>query len=360
MEKRKQYLQIFANFLLLGVIVFACVKMVPFLVKLFLPFIVAYIIYLIADPIVNFFENKIKLKRKFTAPLIIVFILILFFFLIYFLVKNVYSFITNIIDNWDSIYESINEFVLRVDQLLSKFNIDIQGTNLSGNISKYIGNFSEKVIEYSSSFVLNVPMLIFTIVITLMAAFYLIQDNGKTVNKFYKKHESIQKIKTQVIDQSIKYIKAQFKIMLIIFLILAFFLGMLGIKYFIPLAFLIAFVDLLPILGTGTIMIPWSIIEFILGDYAKGIILFFIYLIAMVARQFLQPKIIGQSMEFPSFLTLIVMYIGYKLYSFTGLLLSVPVGVFVLRLYQVGIFDVYINSIKFITNDIKNFLKIKF
>ncbi len=359
-KKVKKYIQIFANFLLLFFLLFIIYELLPVIVNLFIPFIIAFIVAMIAEPLVYFLESKIKIKRKYTAFVIIAFVLFGIGACLFYLVKWLYNFILSIIDDWDYIYQQILFLLQKADTFLKSININTDNIKITSLISKYANNFSENFIKWTSSFVLNIPLLIFGIIITIMAAYFIIQSHNMFFNNLIKKNKKIEKIKTEVIDQIFKYCKAQFKIMFVIFLILAVGLGVLKIKYFIPIAFIIAFIDLLPILGTGTVMIPWAIIDFIYGNYAKGIVLLCIYVIAMITRQILQPKIIGETMEFPPFLTLIVMWVGYKLFDITGLLLSVPVGILLLRLYKAGIFDVYINSIKFIINDIKTFLKIDF
>lgn len=359
-DKKKQYLKILANFGLLGVIIFCLVEFLPIIIDLFMPFIIAFIVAMIAEPLVDFLESKLKFKRKYTAFGIIALVIGGLGLGIIYTVKWLYNFIVDIINNWDRIFGRINDLTAKFDVFLKKVHIDINEVAAMDSVSKLADSFSEKFVNITSSFVLNIPVLVFEIVITSMAAYFIILSHNAFFDKLAQKNEKVKKIKTEVIDQIFKYCKAQFKIMFIIFIILLIGLGVMGIDYFIPIALLIAFVDLLPILGTGTIMIPWTILAVIDGDYAKAMFLFAIYIIAMVARQVLQPKIIGETMEFPAFPTLIVMWLGFKLFSLVGLFLSVPFGIVFLKLYKAGVFDVYVDSIKYIAKDVKDFLKIKF
>ena len=358
-DKKIKYLKIFSNFLLLIVVIFACIKVLPFFVKLFMPFIMAYIIALIAEPIVKLLE-KIKIKRKYSAFGIIFIIIGIISVAIYYLIKWIYNLVLSLMNDWTYISSQISILSSKFDNIFKKFNIDIDDSGMMSTISKFFTTFSENIINSSSTFVTNIPMLIFMIVVIFMSSYFLIQTHNDFIKKMIEKNKKLEHVKLIVVDQVFKYIKAQFKIMIIIFVIIAIGLGLMQIKYFIPLAFLIAFVDLLPILGTGTIMIPWTIIEIVYGNYSKAFFVFAIYLIAMITRQILQPKIIGETMEFPALPTLVVMWIGYKLFGIIGLLISVPVGILLSRLYKAGVFDVYKDSIIFIYNDLKQFLKIDF
>ncbi len=358
-EKKMKYLKIFSNFLLLGIIIFACIEILPFLANLFMPFIIAYVIALIAEPIVRLLE-KIKIKRKYSAFGIIFLIIGLIVACIYYLIKWLYNLVMSLASDWTHISLQITTISSKFDNIFKRFNINIDDSGMMATISKFVNNFSESFINSGSTFVTNIPMIIFMIVVIFMSSYFLIQTHNDFIKKMVEENERLEKVKVIVVDQVFKYIKAQFKIMMVIFVIIAIGLGLLGIKYFIPLALLIAFVDLLPILGTGTIMIPWGIIDIVYGDYARAMFIFAIYLIAMITRQILQPKIIGETMEFPALPTLVVMWVGYKLFNVAGLLLSVPVGILLSRLYKAGVFDVYKDSIIYIYNDLKHFLKIDF
>ena len=119
---------------------------------------------------------------------------------------------------------------------------------------------------------------------------------------------SVQKRMTLVSD-NLKYalggyFKAQFKIMGVVFLILAAGLGFMGIGYFVLVAFLISFLDFLPFFGTGTAMIPWAVYQFFMGDYKMTVSLVVLYVITQVVRQLLQPKMVGDSVGLNPLVTL--------------------------------------------------------
>ena len=115
---------------------------------------------------------------------------------------------------------------------------------------------------------------------------------------------------------------AQLKLMGITFLVLWGGFSLLRISHSAIWALLISFVDVLPILGTGTILVPWSLVCFLQGDTAGGIGLGGIYLTAMLLRSMLEPKLVGKQLGLDPLLTLAVMYGGYRLWGIPGLLLS--------------------------------------
>lgn len=135
------------------------------------------------------------------------------------------------------------------------------------------------------------------------------------------------------------YFKAQFKIMGVVFLILMAGFALLKIGYFALIAFLIAFLDFLPFFGTGTAMLPWALYKFLVGDYKTAFMLVVIYAVTQLVRQILQPKLVADSMGMNPLVTLILLYIGYRVSSVLGLILAVPVGMVVINMCQAGAFD---------------------
>jgi predicted PurR-regulated permease PerM len=96
------------------------------------------------------------------------------------------------------------------------------------------------------------------------------------------------------------------------------------------LALLIALLDILPIVGTGTVLIPWAVISLIVGDYAKGICLLIMYAIITVIRQFIEPKIVGDQVGLHPVATLIAMIVGTKLFGAIGLF-GLPISLAIIK-----------------------------
>src|SRR5699024_10636194 len=127
------------------------------------------------------------------------------------------------------------------------------------------------------------------------------------------------------------------------------------IDYSFFLACIVAFIDLLPGFGTGTVFWPWALFELLSGNYGMALGIMIIYFVCQVVRQVLQPKMVGDSIGISPFMTLVFMYIGYKIKGILGLILGLPVGMVIINFYQAGAFDGIINMIKIIIDDINNF-----
>ena len=135
-----------------------------------------------------------------------------------------------------------------------------------------------------------------------------------------------QKIRSYVVDFGKnavlslgKYVKSYFFIMLLTFAMMLFGLTVIGVRYAWLLAFIIAVLDLLPVLGIGIILVPWALFSFISGNGGFGISLLVLYGAATLVRQIVEPKIVGKSLGIHPLLTLVLMYIGYTLLGVFGL-----------------------------------------
>ena len=100
--------------------------------------------------------------------------------------------------------------------------------------------------------------------------------------------------------------------------------------YIFAIALITAVIDIVPVLGTGTVLIPWAIWMFFSGDVAMGIGLLVIYGVITVVRQIVEPKLVASQLGLPAFVTLMAMYIGSQLFGFVGLFL-LPMTVMLLK-----------------------------
>ena len=126
------------------------------------------------------------------------------------------------------------------------------------------------------------------------------------------------------------WIKAQLILMTITFTELNIGFLIMKVENSLLLSLLIAVVDALPILGTGTILIPWAIIKLISGDYRLGISLLLLYLIVIIVRQLIEPKIVGKQIGMYPLLTLFAMYTGLQAMGFAGMIVG-PIIVLIIK-----------------------------
>ena len=106
------------------------------------------------------------------------------------------------------------------------------------------------------------------------------------------------------------------------------------IEYAGLIAMITAVLDFLPFVGTGTVLMPWAVYNIITGGYRDAVFLIAAYFITLIVRRLLEPKLVGDSVGMSPFLTLISMFIGYRLIGMLGLIVGIPVGMIIQVLLQ--------------------------
>ena len=108
-------------------------------------------------------------------------------------------------------------------------------------------------------------------------------------------------------------------------------IGIYNSDYVASVAIVVALIDIFPVLGTGTILIPWAIISFITGQIGMGIGLIVLYAVITVIRQIIEPKLVAANLGLPPIVTIMCMYIGLQLFSVLGVFIM-PLLVTVVKL----------------------------
>lgn len=128
------------------------------------------------------------------------------------------------------------------------------------------------------------------------------------------------------------YLAAQCKLAAITFAILTVGLLILGTRMAPLWAFLIALVDAVPLLGTGAVMLPWSLVCLIQGDHIRALGLLAIYAAAAITRSVMEPRLVGRHMGIDPLVTLMALYLGYRLWGILGLLIAPMTAATAIRL----------------------------
>ena len=371
-KKWQLYLKIFINLLLAVLIFLFLVLVVPRLLGFFIPFVIGWIIAMICNPLVKFLERRLKIVRKFSSVLIIVVVLGAVILLLYVIGNQVVRQASSLIGNMDSIYadfekaltsiandfgekyklfpvkitRGIEDFFLHLDEYIKQFLTNVKGPT--------IGDASDMVKAVGNGF--------FMFIITLISSYFFIAEKDHMLDSFKKWIPESALNYYNLITSNFKravggYFKAQFKIMVIITIILFVGLKIISADYALLLALLIAFLDLLPVFGTGTVIGPWVLIDLVNEKYKEALILIAIYLICLIVKQMLQPKMVGDSIGLSPLMTLFFLFIGYRLGGLLGIIIGIPVGMILVNLYRAGLFDTLIRGVKIIINDINEYRK---
>ena len=365
MENRRPYWQVAVSLLFSILATAAFIVIGIRLIGFLMPFVIGWIVASIATPLVNWLEKRMKIVKKLGSALIVILVLAAIILVSYFAVSRLVTEVTGLIRDFPDLYEQTETGLEKIGQTLSGVFVrlpeGIQNgwTSLVENLDDYMGNLMSKVSEPTVTAAGNaakkVPYMLVSFIVMIMSAYFFIVQREDVIHWMKGiAPEAVTKRMAMVMD-NLKYavggyFKAQFKIMGIVFLILLAGLGFLKIHYFVLIAFLIAFLDFLPFFGTGTAMIPWAVYEVFMGEYKVAAALLIIYVVTQAVRQLIQPKLVGDSVGLNPLVTLLLLYIGYRVGGVIWMILAVPVGMVIINMCQAGAFDYIFNDVEILVD----------
>ena len=227
------------------------------------------------------------------------------------------------------LYSNITVLVDKVNDMYQWMPEEVTGNigNIISNLSNSLMSIANSVLTGAFATVISIPEALIFIIVTILSTYFLASDRDKIYNFFRTQLpdnwiRKISSIKNDMFSALFGYIKAQLILMTITFTELFIGLSLIRIKYALVLAFVVSIIDALPILGTGTVLIPWAIYEFLIGNIRLGISLIVLYIIVLIVRQLTEPKVLGHQIGVYPLLTLMSMYAGLKLIGFIGLILG--------------------------------------
>lgn len=352
-QRNFTYIKIACNLSIFLVSLLLVIFFLPKLLVFFMPFVVAWIIAWIATPIVRFVERHLRLKRKtsmvFVVVAIISGVIAVIYNVVIYLGRLVVSFLADLPQMWESVRMEAQGMFQILFNLLDK--LPGEGTtaleDFLSNSGDYVGemmsSLSAPTISAVGSIASKVPDIIIFTIMCVIATYFFVVEREMIFQKVYNiTPKGIRKVwsivKKCVVVSIGGYFKAQFKIEIWIYLLIFIGLTILNVKYAIIIALGIAILDLLPVFGTGAVLWPWTLIEFINGDYFSTIGLLLIWGISQLVRQFIQPKFVGETLGVHPIPTLFLLFVGYKLSGVFGMIIAVPLGILVTTLYKEGVF----------------------
>lgn len=234
-----------------------------------------------------------------------------------------------------SVRSSVDSFLSRLPEELTSFAAEMYESALSRlalSVTSFISSAAGKAAK-------NAPGFILSCVVCAAAGCYIAADFPKLA-KFIRGicgerlYENSLRVKGILVGCVFKLVKGYLIIMAITFTELLIGFILLRIKYAPLLAALIAVIDILPVLGTGTVLVPWAVAELLLGNTAAGMGLAVLYGIITLVRNFAEPKIIGKQIGINPIFTLIAMFVGIKLLGIAGIFILPVTLIVVIEYYK--------------------------
>lgn len=281
-----------------------------YLLPLFLPFLIAYVISGCILPITKWLHKKVKINKNFSTIVVLI------------------------------LFVAIVGSVI----VVLGYQLFIQGKSFLANLPDGIGNAArnfvdgnrEKIVSFAmdgtvKTFGAVVQSMIF-VVTTIVSAYYLTKDREKIHE--YRKHmkyaKEINGITAKLHKVFAAYIKAQLIIMVITAIICTIGLYIMKNQYALLLGIVVSFLDALPLIGAAVILLPWAAYYFFIRNFTNGAIIFCVFVVCYIAREVLEPKIMGRNIGMSPIISIISIYIGYVLFGIIGVVIG-PVSYIIIE-----------------------------
>lgn len=327
-------------------------KILSYLPILFLPFIFALLLAVVIEPIVVFFEIKLRIKRSISVLLSLVMVvgglIYLISILIAKIIQEISGMIPNLVSYSDSFSQKFIDAISEIRLLYVRLNLPVElQQSIQQKIQDSIQGL-ESVMDQSIQVLIKsmtfLPDTFIFLMIATVATFFIIKDRALLKTFFMRfipgtARTKTRKVIAELFNALIGFLKAYSILISITAIITMLSLKILGVKYILTIGIIVGLLDILPVLGPGTFFIPWIIWELASGDTRLGISLLVVYIIISAVRQFLEPKIVGDNIGLHPLATLVSLYAGLQLGGVIGMILGPVLVVIFIACYRVGLFD---------------------
>ena len=316
-----------------------------FFLPIGLPFLLGLGLSRAAEPLVRRLTEKAHFPRGLASFLCVTLVCAVLGSVLWLLCRGVYGELGRLAKQLPDVLLSLKEPVGRLHKWLLQLAAKLPD-GFSAAAAEWLDHFfagsdllassvSDWIVRFVTGTLSSVPDIVLFVLTALLSG-YLFSSEGAALNSAIRRWLPEQwQQRANALWKRLKgalggYCKAQLRLMVVTFGIVAAGLLILRRDSAILTALLIALVDALPVLGAGTILIPWAIIAFFRGETAAAVGLLLIYAAASLTRTFLEPRFLGRQIGLNPLLTLVSMYAGFRLFGMLGMIL-LPVGVILIK-----------------------------
>lgn len=363
-EVKSELRQVCRNLLNIGIFAAEVLLLIfagPALVRFFLPVIAGWLIAQLANPLVHFLERHLHIVRKHSSFGIILGAIALIVLACYYagvwiwreageLAGRLPYYYEALVQGLDRIAENLQSVAVRMPPEMRE-KIAGLTESLTGSLGQIVGSMGGGTVSAAGNVAKNIPSLLVSFLFSLLFAYF-----------FIAQRERVHRIGRKIIPEKTRgelglvwanmkyavggYFRAQFKIMGVVAVLLAAGLLLMKIEYAVLWAALIALLDFLPMLGTGTVLLPWAVFCALSDALPRAAGLLVLYAVTQITRQLIQPKMVGDSIGVDTLTTLFLLFIGYRLSGIMGMIIAVPAGLIVIQFYEAGAFGHVIRNVQ--------------
>lgn len=336
--------------LAIGFLVFLVGK---YALAIVMPFIIAWGMALLIRPMAELVSRKMKIPTKLCAAVMLVVLFLLLGFLIAVSVDRLLTEGGRLLESIGSedTVRLVSEFVRGTESVSARIPF-LKPLRDNGELAEMFESIDEMAVSMLREFatrltsflttalgkiIRSFPSVFVFAAVTVIATFYFTIDIDAVhgaVERYLPKKASarLPEFKETAKKFAAKYVKAYLILLFFTFCELFIGLTLLSVEYAFLLALLISLIDILPVLGCGAVLVPWSVAAFLMRDFKRGIGLLVLWLVITLIHQFAEPRVVGGSLGIHPILTLVSMYVGYRVFGLVGIIVA-PIAAMLIRFF---------------------------
>jgi len=368
-EHVRPYIRLLKRIVITSAALITFILVLPLFFRLFLPFLLAFVMAAVFNPIVCIMQSKWKISRVVSSILLVAVALLLILALIGWFVYALAREIVGLAQNIDGIMDGINNSIAILnDNFLWMLEVAPEGTEemITGMTDTFMvwlqsqGTvFADAVIAQTINVTTNLGGGVISVVIFILSCYFITADYPRitTVLKNFLGptiFEGYSAFKDASLFALGRYLRAQVLLALGVFVFSLIGLLIIGQDFALLLAFILGLIDFLPLVGTAVLLVPWGIIELVSGSTFTGIYLFSMSLLIFIFRRLIEPKVVSTQTGLPPLAALISIYIGMQFMGLIGLILGPIVAMIIVSLFKAGLLNGWIDDINAVINAKRN------
>ncbi len=336
-----RYYRLMVRIILITAVLLLLYLAIKYFLSFFAPFLLAFVLALINEPVISLLEKKVKVPRKFAALISLLVTIGIFGGLLVLVIVGIYSELLVLKSNISTYISGISaQLTAYVDKINAYYNA--LPSNITGLIDENLKSITPKLedvvkslINYSIDTIKSLPQAAIFIIVTMLATYFISSDRKEIRGFLYKQFpenwvKNFYGVKSGTFSAIFGYFKAVFILMVFTFIEATVGFFIIHADYALVMGLLVAICEVIPIFGTGLIMLPWIAWNLLVGNMSMALGLSIIYLLGILIRQIMEPKIVGDQIGLHPLVTLVSMYIGLGLFGVLGMLIG-PICVIILK-----------------------------
>lgn len=372
-ERGRLWLRLGIRFVLVIVAILLLVFAVPPLLSLLLPFVLALVVAWLLNPMVRWLQRKLSVSRKVISMVLVILLFCVIGSALFGLAWAAVQQVISLFRNWPAVTDALLSMLDSVTRWLDNLgrflpaSLQISADGLFTSLADWlrgldISNWLAGLAGRAPSMVSAVSSFAVSTVVFITASYFITGDYPRLRFLFTDRVPADTRafcgsVKRIFMEAFGGYLKSQLILSLGVAVILAVGFSIVGQSYGLVLAIFLAVLDFIPIIGAGTVMVPWAVIDLIVGNYIHAIQFAVIWGLIVLFRRFAEPKILGNQTGLSPILSLVGIYVGMRLGGVGGMIIGPLLLLVCINLTKLGIFRPVVNDLRMAFRDIRSILR---